>query len=402
LADLVAEGGALAYLPRAQTARTVRAVQRPPSLLVQYFALLRQADTLIAATNLIERSPHRVLDDASQHVSLFDLAEIDADVVLQLVQGEAGWNRASTPPRLTSAPAGVWFRTARESFDSAENRFVQAVATSLADACANVLRAWWLADVDDPAVARRRTTLDRLQARLRQFARAPMFVEVGSMHRVPSSSRVLQRQSGYRELNAVWQDFLTSREPVWQRMQEAIDLRDVATLYEYWVWFALCREIEAATGRHPEVALVTPDQPGLPQGLRATFGDRGTLVYNRSVRGYSDVWLRPDYLWMPKHGARVAFDAKFRLAWDASPLDVDGDALAPWEAKAKADDLVKMHAYRDAIPGLRAAVVIYPGTTAVFRAVSGAEHPGVTVGDVLDGEIEGVGAVPMRPEGVEG
>ena len=401
LADLATERGALAFLPRAQTARTVGTVRRPPSLLVQYFTLLRWADELIEATRLIERSPHRILDDESQHVSLFDLTEIDADVVLQLVQGDTRWNRSTSPPRLTAAPTGVWFRTARESFDSAENRFVKAVAISLADACADVLRAPWLVHADDPAVAKRRESLARLDARLGQFARAPMFDEVGPMHRVPAASRVLQRRAGYRELNAIWQAFLTSREPVWQRMQEAIDLRDVATLYEYWVWFALVREIEETTGERPKIELLPSDAIGLPQKLRARFGDRGVLTYNRGVRGYSGVSLRPDYLWEPVSGGTVAFDAKFRLAWDAAPLDVEEGAATDPIARAKADDLVKMHAYRDAIPGLRAAVVMYPGEVAEFRSVGGAMRPGLTVADVLGDEIEGVGAIPMRPEGIE-
>ncbi len=402
LADLVSERGALAFLPWAQTARTVRSVHRPPSLLMQYFFLLRNADSINEATHLIERSPHRVLDDESQHVSLFDLAEIDADVVLQLVQGDAGWDRSTSPARLTAAPAGVWFRAARESFDSAENRFVKAVATSMADACAKVLRVPWLGAVDDPGVARRRDTLSRLQARLSQFSRAPMFDDVGPMHRVPSASRVLQRRAGYRDLNMHWQAFLTSREPVWQRLQEAIDLRDVATLYEYWVWFALCREIEEATGERPVIDTLPAAEAGLRHGLRATFRDRGTLIYNASRRGYSGVWLRPDYLWEPVDGAKVALDAKFRLAWDAAPLDADVEEMADPVARAKADDLVKMHAYRDAIPGLRAAVVIYPGTVAEFRPVAGLPVTGVSVADVLGGDIEGVGAIPMHPEEIGG
>src|SRR5690606_34778969 len=116
-------------------------------------------------------------------------------------------------------------------------------------------------------------------------------------------------------------------EPVWQRMQEAIDLRDVATLYEYWVWFALCREIEEATGARATIS-VTAGDDGLTRGLDARFGDRGTLIYNASRKGYSGVWLRPDYLWEPKSGATVAFDAKFRLAWDAAPLESDVEAAS--------------------------------------------------------------------------
>jgi predicted component of viral defense system (DUF524 family) len=401
LADLTSERGAMAYLPRAQTARTVRNVHRPPSLLIQYFYLLNNAEDIAEARDLILRNPHRVLDDETEHVSVFDLTEIDADVVLQLVQGDARFDRSASPPRLTAAPDGVWFRMPREGFDSAENQFVKAVAGEMADACEQVLRAPWLRNIDDAGVVHRRETLSRLHGRLHQFVRAPMFDQVRPMHRVPASSRVLQRRAGYRELNGHWQDFLQARDPVWQRMQHAIDLRDIATLYEYWVWFALCREVRDAYGcERPEVDAIPSSEPGLPQGLRARFRNLGTLSYNATRRTYSGISLRPDYLWEPVIGSKVGFDAKFRLAWDTAPLDIADDELASDPiARVKADDLVKMHAYRDAIPGIRAAVVLYPGHVAQFRTVERVSLGAVTVGDVLHGELAGVGAIPMSPLG---
>ncbi len=116
LADLTSERGAIAYMPRAATSRTVQVVNRPPSLLVQYFQLLSNAERIAEALDLIERSPHRVLDDESRHVSIFDVTDIDADVVLQLVQGNAAWDRTVSPPRLRAAPGGVWFRVPQEGY----------------------------------------------------------------------------------------------------------------------------------------------------------------------------------------------------------------------------------------------------------------------------------------------
>lgn len=402
LADLTSQRGALAYLPRSQTSRTVQHVQRPPSRLVQYFFLLNTAEDIAEALQHIRRNPHLVLDDETEHVSIVDVTEIDPDVVLQLAQGGAEFDRSTTPPRLRAAPDGVWFRMPREGFDSAENQFVKAVASEMADACQDVLGAIWLQVVDDPGVAHRRETLSRLHGQLRQLVRAPMFDEVGPMHRVPVSSRVLQRRAGYRDLNLHWQAFLQARDPVWQRMQHAIDLRDVATLYEYWVWFALCREVQDAYAcDRPEVGVMPLTEPGLPHGLRARFRGLGTLTYNASRRAYSGITLRPDYLWEPDAGAKVGFDAKFRLAWDAAPLDIQGPEPKDPLARAKVDDLVKMHAYRDAIPNLRAAVVLFPGHVAEFRMVRGGHRPGVTVADVLMQEMHGVGAIPMSPLGVD-
>jgi hypothetical protein len=162
LADLTSERDAMAFLPRAQTSRSVQRVQRPPSLLVQYFFLINNAESIGEALHQIQRSPHRVLDDETEHVSIFDLTEIDADVVLQLVQGGATFDRSATPPRLQAAPGGVWFRVPKEGFDSAENQFVKAVASSMADACDDVLKAFWLRDRHDSGVEHRRDTLTRL------------------------------------------------------------------------------------------------------------------------------------------------------------------------------------------------------------------------------------------------
>lgn len=403
LVDLTSERGAMAFLPKAQTSRSVQRAQRPPSLLVQYFFLINNAESIGEALYHILRSPHRVLDDETEHVSIFDLTEIDADVVLQLVQGGAEFDRSATPPRLRAAPEGVWFRVPKEGYDSVENQFVKAVASAMADACDDVLKAVWLRNRDDPGVEHRRETLTALATRLRQFVRSPMFDEVGPMNRVPASSRVLQRRAGYRDLNIHWQEFLQARDPVWQPMQEAIDLRDIATLYEYWVWFELCRRIrEVLQCSRPVIDTIPPSEMGLPHGLRATFAGHGTLYFNKSQQAYSGISLRPDYLWEPIVGAKVGFDAKFRLARDSTPLEIaDNETSKDAQVRAKADDLVKMHAYRDAIPGLCCALVVFPGNVADFRTVSEERRPGIDVGDVLHGELEGVGAIPMTPKGVE-
>ena len=68
-------------------------------------------------------------------------------------------------------------------------------------------------------------------------------------------------------------------------------------------------------------------------------------------------------------------------------------------AKATTDDLVKMHAYRDALPNVRAAVVLYPGAVSVFRTLDKRKHV-LTLRDILHGDWEGVGAIAMAPHGV--
>ena len=149
------------------------------------------------------------------------------------------------------------------------------------------------------------------------------------------------------------------------------------------------------------MSAIAPSELGLPHELKARFKGLGTLTYNATRKAYSGIWLRPDYLWEPEAGPEVGFDAKFRLAWDAAPLDVgDEDTSGVPQAKTKADDLMKMHAYRDAIPGLRCAVVLFPGSVAEFRTTAKERIADITISDVLTGDLNGIGAIPMSPLGV--
>ena len=95
-------------------------------------------------------------------------------------------------------------------------------------------------------------------------------------------------------------------------MQHAIDIRDVATLYEFWAYFALIEEIAVQLGVSPVVNLRLSDERGLEWQAEARFGEAGTLVYNQYQSSYS-VPLRPDFTWKRNGQAEVVFDAKFRL-----------------------------------------------------------------------------------------
>jgi len=55
-----------------------------------------------------------------------------------------------------------------------------------------------------------------------------------------------------------------------------------------------------------------------------------------------------------------------------------------------------MHTYRDAISGVTAAIVLYPGSEAGFWNVDGMKT-GLTIDNVITGDLAGVGAIPMRP-----
>lgn len=90
-------------------------------------------------------------------------------------------------------------------------------------------------------------------------------------------------------------------------------------------------------------------------------------------------------------------DAKFRLDNLTQLVKVSGDDAPEISAKAKDADLVKMHAYRDAITGVTAAIVLYPGSERGFWRTDGTAVEDLNIGDVIEGELIGVGAIPLLP-----
>jgi predicted component of viral defense system (DUF524 family) len=109
------------------------------------------------------------------------------------------------------------------------------------------------------------------------------------------------------------------------------------------------------------------------------------------------VTLRPDYVWERTDGRLIVLDAKFRLDNLGQLATTSNGDTQGVSAKAKDADLVKMHAYRDAIGGVTAAIVLYPGSEPGFWNVNGTMTKMLGIADVIAGDLHGVGAIPLRP-----
>ncbi|WP_374713548.1 DUF2357 domain-containing protein [Symbiobacterium terraclitae] len=226
----------------------------------------------------------------------------------------------------------------------------------------------------------------------------PWWDEVGELVHLPEQSTVLHGKDGYRELWALYPEFLLGRSPFGYGLDRAIAARDVATLYEYWCFFRLIRALEPALGP-ARLRLRADETGGLDWRTAAFFGDGGwRLVFNLPARGGRESYslgLRPDFTLIGPAGVALVLDAKFRL--DAPRPDLDEPDRA--EASPQAADLYKMHTYRDAL-GVRAAVALYPGDLAVFYdRRTRRRRTDLTLHELIFGDFEGVGALPLRAEG---
>jgi hypothetical protein len=298
--------------------------------------------------------------------------------------------RFGVPPQ-AHFPEKVASPRGRLSFDTAENRFVKHV---LGECLAIVYRF-----VNHPALhAEMARDCSAMLAILEQSASAPFLAEAGRLSGFQSPSQALSKAEGYRQMFGFWQELgrAMSLPRTASETMRLLEGRDMATLYEYWVFVKVLEAVASATGALPDgPPKIRRDELGesLSRELTSTFGSKILVKFNptfarsKQRTAYSTP-LRPDVV-VEHDGERHAFDAKYRLdRLDSREDDADDD-----QATYKRADLYKMHTYRDAISGLSTAFAVYPGTEFVFF-----ERPGfkrTACGDI--GVPDGVGAIPLRP-----
>jgi hypothetical protein len=401
LDDLHQRAAQLPFTIAAPTGRGVTESLRPPTPLFTYYFLRQHAEEIHQAVNIILADPHRLLSEQSEYVPLFQASEADSDVLLEILHNPSEWisvhdtvlgDLPLAKMLDNRLPRRVWQRLPAETFDSAENRFVLAFLEQLLVAAESLPAQLWWKNVP----SEHRAAIHALSSLLRQTIYHPMFAEVGILTYLPLSSQVLLRREGYRDVLLLWQRFHQARRPLFEPLQRAIDLRDVAMLYEIWVFFALSQAIACALGEQPTLELKLSDEHGLVWSSAAHFG-KHQLIYNQQFSGHNSTFrsysrsMRPDFVWVDNGIPAVIFDAKFRLQFEIAKDDNDIPATAP-----VLDDLYKMHTYHDAL-GVPAVVSLYPGGQSIFYDSDRGRLTDIDVADLLAGGLSGVGAIPMSP-----
>lgn len=406
LDELFACATRLPFTLNIQTSRGVtQAIETPTTLFIFHF-LCHNAATLRSALSVLLARPQKKLSDKEEFLPLAEAKEVDSNVLLSVLTSSQELVKANgfvLADRLGGfAPSKIWQSRLEETFDIPENRFILAFLKQLLAAIAILpLEQWWKKVSD-----KRKQIIRELDNLLRQVIYHRNFVDVGAIHQIPFNSRILMRCEGYRELFTLWQDFQHSKRPLFAKLKQAIELRNIANLYEIWVFFALAEEISLVLNQTPIINISFSDSDGLAGGTggaTASFGALGKLVYNQFQQSYS-LPLRPDVTWVCNGRAEVIFDAKFKLErQDLGTLD-NFDNKENNLAKARQSDIYKMHTYRDAL-GLRAAVIVYPGDQSTFYDSKEKRRKDFTSTNLLKElltDLSGVGAVAMSPDQEKG
>src|SRR4029453_2361464 len=121
--------------------------------------------------------------------------------------------------------------------DTPENRFVKFGLGEFRAFLAHALAVF----EPSPAWGASAALSRRLAATVDDWLAHSLFHEIGEMRFAPLGSPVLQRKTGYREVLRWWLRFRTAAELSWEGGETLFyaGQRDVASLYEYWLFFEL-------------------------------------------------------------------------------------------------------------------------------------------------------------------
>lgn len=358
-----------------------------------------------AALQRILSFPHERLSAVNDSVSTDQPIRWTQSAVRQLVARNPRREIPTTHPLrtqlgLTSVAERVQIPRKSRDLDTLENRFVKFALGEFRAFLthAQVIfesSAGWGASA---ALSR------RLAASVEEWLGRSLFREVGELRFAPLGSPVLQRKAGYREMLRWWLRFRTAAELSWEGGEELFHAgqRDVASLYEYWLFFELlgwfCRKCRG--GNRPAIEeLIEGLEEGSPNlrlrkrmelgpfvgtfagqsrqlNARFAYNRRFEVTQERHAGGSWTRRLHPDYtltFWPAALSETMAeqqellvhvhFDAKYRVEDIEGLFGSEGadDADDEVEGNYKRQDLLKMHAYRDAIKRSQGAYVLYPG-----------------------------------------
>lgn len=309
---------------------------------------------------------------------------------------------------LSSLPRYIAVSHKTDSIDTPENQFVKYVLTSFYGFCSGL-------GVKKYATPQLRLEIDAVCNILAGYMNELFFKDISNPSQLNLGSPVLQRKEGYREILQAWLMFDLAAKITWNGGDDVYDAgkKNVAALYEYWLFFKLmeCVSEVFSVPAAEKKSLIRNDADGINLEIRhghtkmihgsTTAGNRKlniSLYYNRTFIHTDDLYasgswtmnMRPDYtlsIWpgdlkeaeAERQDAivHIHFDAKYRLNKiviedkETNLEECEKELQIEKEDREKdiykRGDLLKMHAYKDAIRRTGGAYVLYPGTEKKIR-----------------------------------
>lgn len=348
-----------------------------------------------------------------------DIRKIKRITNYALRQIISGTNRVALPENnslrnsnINSVPLKINGYRKIENIDTPENRFIKHVLEVFKKFCEECLAVFSSKQLEKP-IQEAQHLIHNLESQLNH----PFFQNINRPTSLKLNSPVLQKRSGYREILNRWLQFDLASKLIWKGGEDVYNAgkKDIASLYEYWLFFTLYDLVKNKFNiqsvnfdKQAYKHLIVPTSDGLNvmvksgkhTALEGVYTKRSRdlrikFSYNRTFKGgveYSDSksgsWtapLRPDYtlsVWSNSFTEEQAeanesivhihFDAKYKITnfYKTVHPNLEGleleqtlnqEELDERKGTYKNIDLLKMHAYKDAIRRSGGAYILYPG-----------------------------------------
>ena len=383
----------------------------PQHTLYQKFAFVKsiiEDDQFDEAIHKIVSNPVRKWAETTVDRHIESVKKLSKNSLRQIVTRKDRVPYSSVVDGLDSLPRYLSVSHKTDSVDTPENQFVKYVLTSFYGFCSSL-------GTKKNATPQLRMEIDAVCNILAGYMNGLFFKDVSSPSQLNLGSPVLQRKEGYREILQAWLMFDLAAKLTWNGGDDVYEAgkKNVAVLYEYWLFFKLM-ECVSEVFNVPTVekqCLISQDSDGINLELRqghtkmihgtTTAGNRRlniSLYYNRTFSHTDNIYssgswtmnMRPDYtlsIWPGEMSeaeaeredaiVHIHFDAKYRLnkiIIEDKEIDLESSEKELQNEKEdreidiyKRGDLLKMHAYKDAIRRTGGAYVLYPGTEKKIR-----------------------------------
>ncbi|MCX6246054.1 MAG: DUF2357 domain-containing protein [Bacteroidetes bacterium] len=397
--------------------------------LYQRFAFLKSiidSDEFLEAITRIIESPVKSWKEEEEEADIRKVRKISNSSIRQIVSRS---NRIPLPdnhflkPTLSSIPSKLTLFRKYETVDTPENRYIKHTL---------MVFSHFVSEIRHRLTENLRAYAEALSVEqmLGNILNHAFFKEISAPTTLPLNSPVLQRKEGYREVFRVWLNFDLAAKLCWKGGEDVYEAgkRDVAILYEYWLFFKLIDLLSAIFDIEPRsiADLIQTTSDGL--GLKLKSGVNTVIegVYDSEIRklnvrfNYNKTFndhkypkggswsrqMRPDFtlsLWPLGFSedeaekqeliTHIHFDAKYKVDQIEELVgkqteNLDEEKVEQKKGNYKRADLLKMHAYKDAIRRTSGAYILYPGTEEFI--IKGFHEI-----------IPGLGAFPIRPSKID-
>lgn len=415
--------------------------------LLEQFIFLRQfcySQNMLSLFASIKRNPDRILmqDDVLKPIGYGIPSK---KFYTNPFSYGKGWQKLSTRTgNEYVVPREVAVTQKHDSIDTPANRFIKYALGKFDDICVQLLSV--LEQVDNYKQTECLLEAKNIHNMISSLFNEAFFKEIGNLEIMPQNNQVLQKREGYSQIFSAYSMIDLALQLDWSGKDAVYDgeSKNVALLYEYWLFFELYKIISSIEGCEKinvgKDNFLTVKDGGITISLQEGKKSRQSFVINRlntkinlyynrtfsnkefnttQYEGSYSRAFRPDYTLaiFPasyrkgnnngegeaiKHGAVsfIHFDAKYRISDLTSFIGHKDDEYGEEDfAIDKAEsiintykrgDLLKMHTYNDAIRRTIGSFVLYPGKNEY------ADNKGVSF-NLYDEILPGVGAFAIRP-----